>query len=51
MDIYGLRTIPKTKRYYKDRDMSAFPDYIGTFIILHYVRAVIDSEFPILFKF
>jgi len=33
-----------TKRYYKDRDMSAFPDYIGTSIILHSVRAVIDSE-------
>ena len=34
-----------TKRYYKDRDMSAFPDYIGTSIILHSVRAVIDLEF------
>ncbi len=34
-----------TKRYFKDRDTSAFPDYIGTSIILHSIRAVIDLEF------
>ena len=33
-----------TKRYVNDRDSSAFYDYIGTSIILHSVRAVIDSE-------
>ena len=33
-----------TKRYINDRDSSAFYDYIGTSIILHSVRAVIDLE-------
>ena len=33
-----------TKRYIVEKDSSAFYDYIGTSIILHSVRAVVDSE-------